>query len=386
LAAQVVEIMNASGLPVIAVDTPSGLNNDTGERGTPTTHAAATVTMGFPKLGQLFYPGRSSVGKLDVWDLGYPEEIVAEHHDGIFAPEMSDLRRMLPKRKPAGSKFDHGLAMLVCGSRGMTGAATLATAAALRTGCGMAHLATPESVVSTVAIKLTEAVIHPMAEGKAGNMVPAALDELLSMAKKMQGVCVGSGLTHNSETTELVRRLIKKVKIPVILDGDGTNAFKDHADELGDRHCELIVTPHAGEWARLFDTIPSNAERRLETLREKARDFSMCIVFKGNPTIVTVPDGRAYIVPIGNSGMATAGSGDVLSGIIVSLLAQGCSVANAALLGTALHGLAGESASRRLGEHSMIAGDIVEHLSDVIKSLADQPPLSIMVDKSNGPT
>jgi NAD(P)H-hydrate epimerase len=380
LAAKVIEIMNASGLPVIAVDTPSGLNNDTGETGTPTTRAIATVTMGFAKMGQFFYPGRSRVGKLHIWDLGYPEEIVAAHHDDMFVPEMSDLRAMLPTRKPSGSKFDHGLALLVCGSRGMTGAATLASSAALRTGCGMAHLATAASVVSTVAIKLTEAVIHPLPEGAGGNLVMEALEPLRALAAKMQAACIGPGLTHEEQTSGLVRRVMKEIEIPVVLDGDGLNAFKDRAGELMERRCELIVTPHAGEWARLFGPIPSEAGARVAALREKARQFSMSIVFKGNPTIVTVPDGRAYIVPVGNSGMATAGSGDVLSGMIVSLAARGCAVADAALLGASLHGLVGEITSRHLGEHSMIAGDMVEHIAEAIRPLAGELPTSMVLD------
>jgi len=363
--ASAIEAINKSGIPVITADTPSGLDSDTGVPGSPCIKAALTVAMGFPKLGQFFYPGREMVGKLVIQDLGYPASILETNN--MYYPDRAGLRELLPRRKPAGSKFDHGLALLVCGSRGMTGSAALAAMASMRTGCGMTHLAAPESVVQALSRRLVETVIHPIPETSAGTPSSTALEKLLSIAGSMQAVCIGPGISHESDTTSLVRGFVSQCRVPVVLDADGINAYKNRAEELELHKGELIMTPHRGEWKRLFGDLPPGPAAMIDKLKEKARDFEMTVLLKGNPTIVADRRGNAYILPFGNSALAKAGSGDVLSGIIVSLLAQGASPVHAALLGAAIHGEAGVLASRKLTEYSVIASDVVKAIPKVIK-------------------
>jgi len=369
LCAMAIEAINESKVPVIAVDTPSGLNNDTGMPGSPCIRATVTVTMGFPKIGLFFYPGRSYAGRLAIQELGYPDELVESWKPSLFFPAVENLSGILPPRKPAGSKFDHGLALLLAGSRGMAGSATLVANAAMRTGCGMTHLAAPESIIPALACKLTETVLHPIPETAAGTASLSAMKFLREKASGMQALCVGPGLSHNEETGELVRELVANVTLPAVLDADGLNAYKGRSGELGRHGGDLIITPHRGEWQRLFGDLPEAPLQRIDLLKEKAAALRLVVLLKGAPSIVADPLGSAWILPFGNSCLAKAGSGDVLSGIIVSLLAQGAEAAHAAILGAWLLGETGELASRRLGEYSVTASDVVGSLHCAIGKL-----------------
>jgi NAD(P)H-hydrate epimerase len=370
LSAEVINVINDAGVKVLSVDTPSGLDNDTGIAGNPCVRAAMTVTMGFPKIGPYFYPGRSHVGDLRIKSLGYPDEIVENNSSGIFLPTHDELKKMLPLRKPAGSKFDHGVCLVVCGSRGMTGSAALASLSALRTGCGMVHLASPGSIIPVLSTKLTEVVLHEIKETKSGAPAFAAAEFLFEKSKDCQALCIGPGLSHGEETSRLVRYLVAGSAIPVVLDADGINAFKGKSEELKNRKASLVITPHAGEWSRLFPVLPALPFEAVNTLRKTAKEYDMTILYKGNPTIIAAASGDAFLSPYGNSGMATAGCGDVLSGIITSLVAQGAPVRDAAVLGAFIHGRAGDEAAKELGEYSMIAGDVMENIYKVMKELA----------------
>ncbi|MBD3346326.1 MAG: NAD(P)H-hydrate dehydratase [Chitinivibrionales bacterium] len=369
--ADVIRKINQSGVRILAVDTPSGLNNDTGIPSSPCINATATVTMGFPKIGAYFYPGKSSVGTLFIKELGYPEKIVAANHDNIFIPEFGDLKGALPPRKPDGSKFDHGCAMMVCGSKGMTGSATLACLAAIRTGCGMVHCATPHSALPVLSSKLTETVMHSIDETSRGTPSYNALSQLLDLAEKNDSICIGPGISHDNETTQLVKEFVKKAGKPMILDADGINAFKGAAEHLKEINAEIILTPHKGEWARLFGSLPEQPLEIIASLKQKASEYNCTILLKGNPTLVADPQANIYILPYGNSGMATAGSGDVLSGIIASLLAQGCKTTDAAILGAFIQGIAGDFAREKRGEYSMIAGDLIDSIYKVMNILTE---------------
>ncbi len=380
MAANSIDAINRSPIPVISVDTPSGLNNDSGIPGKPTVRASATVTMGFPKIGQLVYPARDYVGDLIVRRLGYPDDIVAAQSGKVYLPTLDWLRRVIPPRRSAGSKFEHGLAMIAAGSKGMTGSATLAAMAALRTGCGMVHMATPASATSVLSIKLTEPVIHPLPETPEGTLAEEGAEAARELSNRMQAALVGPGLSHNESTTRFCRALVGSLSIPAVLDADGLNAYRGRAQELRDRTCDLIVTPHAGEWQRLFDPAPEMITDKIELLTTIAREYKMNIVFKGNPTVVATDDGVSYIIPIGNTGMASAGSGDVLSGILVSLLAQGCGLRTAAVAGPFLQGLAGERASRELTEYGVVASDIINQLPGALKMVTPSPACGVILE------
>jgi ADP-dependent NAD(P)H-hydrate dehydratase / NAD(P)H-hydrate epimerase len=367
--AEVIALVNQSSVPVLAVDTPSGLDCERGVPAEPCIMADYTVTMGFQKLGHCFYPGKAHVGRCSIVPLHYPEAVVQKNLSGISIPEHKDYAALLPPRKPWGSKFDHGVAAMMCGSRGMTGSAQLASRAAMRTGCGMVHLAAPQSLLPILAGGLTEVVLHGIAETEDGTPSIQAEQEFIALAQRSQAVCIGSGISHNESTSRLVCKLVSLLENPMILDADGLNAFKDHPEELKKRKADLLITPHAGEWARLFAPLPAEPAEACALLSATARDYGMTIVYKGSPTIIADAKGKIYILPVGNSGMATAGSGDVLSGIIVSLIAQGCSVTHAALLGVYLHGAAGDAAAQKLTEYSVIAGDLVENINKGIRTL-----------------
>ncbi len=368
-AADVLRSINSRHSKILAVDTPSGLNNDTGAAGNPCVRAEVTVTMGFPKLGTCFYPGKSHVGRLVIKDLGYPDEIVEKHHDRIYFPTPESLRPLLPGRRQDGSKIEHGLAFMLCGSRGMTGSAALAATSALRTGCGMVFLAAPRSAIPVLASKLTETVLHEVDETAAGAAALSAADTILEVARSRDALCIGPGLSHGEETMKLVRKLLPLFDKPILLDGDGINAFKGRAEELKDRNAPLILTPHRGEWKRVFGELPDEPASLLDHLRNKAHECGAVIVLKGNPTLVANPAGTSWVLPFGNSALATAGTGDVLSGMITSLLAQGCSASDAAVLGVYLHQCAGVTAGDRHTQYATIAGDVISHISSAIGSL-----------------
>ncbi len=369
LYALVIEAINASGVKVIAVDTPSGLNCDTGMPGNPCIMANRTVAMGFPKLGQFFSPGKNSIGDLMVRDLGYPEEVVVNQKENVYLPSLDALRDMLPPRKIDGSKFEHGLVMQLCGSRGMAGAATLTSLAALKSGCGMVHLAIPDSISEVMSIKVTEPVLHPVPQTSSGSSSLQAFDQLVSLSQRMDSACIGPGLSRDGETQQLVRKLVANITLPCILDADGISAYKDHAEELKNHSCDLIITPHKGEWKRLFGDLPEVPVQLIAKLRQVAAEYQMTILLKGNPSILASIDGNVYLLPYGNTSLATAGTGDVLSGIIASLLAQGASPVNAAILGAYIHGEAGVLAGEDLTEYSVLAGDLLNYISKVLKRI-----------------
>jgi NAD(P)H-hydrate epimerase len=366
--ALIIDQINKSGVPVIAVDIPSGLDADTGVPGTPTIVATDTITMGFPKPGFYFYPGKLLCGRLIIHELNYPDDCIAGRRL-LLLPELTDLKRKLPARKPAGSKMDHGQALFVCGSRCYTGSAVLACEAALRTGCGMVHLCTPESILPVVASKLTETVLHPLHETGNGTISLNAAEQIKEYAKGKHALCIGPGISYEPQTISCVKTILRSVDVPVVLDADGINAFKDSADDLKSHAHELVITPHRGEWNRVFGPLPNEPAEVISLLKSKAKAFRCTILLKGNPTLVAEPGGIVYLLPFGNSALAKAGSGDVLSGIITSLVAQGASVTDSALLGAYIQGETATYLAREMTEYSVVARDIIEHLHKIMSVL-----------------
>ncbi|MDG5815483.1 NAD(P)H-hydrate dehydratase [Chitinispirillales bacterium ANBcel5] len=367
--ANVIRLINELNIPVLSVDTPSGLNGDTGQCGNPCVRADRTITMGFPKIGQFFYPGRDKTGKLITRTLSYPEKIVSANLRDSFLPTKSAFAEYLPARKSAGSKFEHGLALLISGSKGMSGSATLAANAAFRTGCGMVHMGLPESLIDIMSVKLTETVLHPMEQTQSGTISTDALENFINLASGKDAICIGPGLSHNLQTTQFIRKTITKTQVPIVLDADGINAFKDKSEELMEHKGEIIITPHRGEWKRVFGELPTDPLKLIDILKITASKYNITILLKGNPTIVAGQSGSVFILPFGSSALATAGSGDVLSGIIVSLLAQGVKPIEAAILGQFIHGEAAKYASEEMTEYSVIASDLPHYIPKVFKDL-----------------
>lgn len=369
LYAALIDVINSSTTPVLSADTPSGLDNDTGIPGKPCIKAAATVSMGFSKPGHYFYPGKEYTGKLIVEDLKYPDDIVFSVQPGLHTPSIEDLRTYLPRRHPAGSKYDHGLSLLIGGSPGMTGSISLMAEAALRCGCGMVHCGFPEALSDILSVKLTEPVLHALPQTSSRTLDKAAIEPILSMAVSMQALCIGPGLTHESSTTHLVRDVIARCLLPTVLDADGINAFKGYAEMLKHHSGDLVITPHKGEYERVFGQLAQRPLDRITQIRKTADTFNLTILLKGNPTLVAASGKPVVLLPFGSSALAKAGSGDVLSGIITSLIAQGTGVTEAAILGAYLHGCAGVAAAETTSEYSVVARDIVERISDSIRTL-----------------
>ena len=271
------------------------------------------------------------------------------------------IRTLLPRRRRDTHKGDYGKILLLCGSRGFTGAAALAAMGALRTGAGLVYLAVPESIYAIEAVKLTEPVVLPLPD-RDGRLCADSIPEIAALLPKMDAVLFGSGSGLGEGTGEVLKYLLKSCECPLILDADGITLAAKHKDILRDRTTTTILTPHDGEFARLSPP----ALPRVEQTMQLARELGVILLRKGHRTLITDGD-TCWENRSGNPGMATGGSGDVLSGVILSLLGQGVPPLEAAAAGAWLHGAAGDRAAERLGEYGMLPGDLVEELPQLLK-------------------
>lgn len=363
-----IEAINATPAPVVAVDLPSGIHADTGAVLGAAVRADLTVTFGLPKLGLYTGAGLDHAGTVEVVDIGIPPAFVEAIASRVSLITMETVRRLLPDRRVSSHKGTYGHAGIIAGSVGKTGAAAMAARAALRVGAGLVTVATPASVNDTLEAKLLEAMTVPMPETKARTLARAGLEEILSFINARTAVAIGPGLTTHPETVELILALLPRLEKPSVLDADALNALAGRTSLLSECKIPPILTPHPGEMARLVDntTIQSVNADRIGTAVTFAQARRVMLVLKGARTVVAHPDGRAAVCPTGNPGMATAGTGDVLTGMIVGLLAQGLDLWDAACAGTYLHGLAGDLAAVRLGSAGMIAGDVIEQIPSAL--------------------
>jgi len=371
LAGQAIETINSSGKIVLSADIPSGVNGETGQVTGPAVKADATVTMGLLKTGLLFYPGKALAGEVSIADIGFPPKAIHEQKTHAGTIESMEARQMLPVRKPDAYKGSCGTVLVLAGSAGMTGAARLASLSALRSGAGLAYLGIPESLSDVMESKLTEAIIKPLPETRTRTLSLQALDRIKALMAKADSLVMGPGLSTHPETLELVQAVVKNLNIPAVLDADALTALSGNV-QLLKTQAPLVLTPHYGEMARL--TGRSIAEIKADPMRaagEFAVEYSKTIVLKGAPTVIAGPSGYLWINTTGNSGMATAGSGDVLAGLIAGLMAQGLPPENAAKLGVYLHGLAGDLARENKTEHCLLAGDILDELPAAYKKLME---------------
>ena len=294
-----------------------------------------TVTFGLVKVGQLFYPGRSHCGALHLANIGFPEPILRDAAAQTLLLSAEGLGPLVPRRRGDEHKGSCGTVAVVAGSVGMTGAAALTADAALRSGAGRVHLGVPASLNDILEVKLSEVMTRPLPEMRKRRCLSLrALGEVRAMLTRADVLALGPGLGRYRETEELVRRLVLQTELPLVLDADGLSAFADQAEVLKDRSTPLVLTPHVGEFSRL-----SGLDKRqiidapMAVARDFAGEFGATLVLKGAPTVVALRDGRVAVNSTGNSGMATAGSGDVLTGIIAGLMAQGLGAEAAACLG-----------------------------------------------------
>lgn len=371
LMAPVIETVNTVRKPVLAIDVPSGLNADTGEVAGPCVQATATVTMAAPKVGLFLYPGASRVGRLFVADIGIPRQLLEKAGSGkLLSGE--EAMKLLPARPPDGHKGTFGHVLIVAGSVGMTGAAALAGRAALRSGAGLVSIAVPASLNDIMETKVTEAMTIPLPETDGRALSLEAFSPLCEHMERASALVVGPGLSRNPSTGRLVAAILAEASCPVVLDADGLNlvAGTDHLRQRTATSCDLIITPHPGEMARLLGCSTAEVQaRRIESACQAASLFQCVVILKGANSVIAAPDGRFWINPTGNSGMATGGSGDVLSGVLGAWLAQRLKPLAAARLAVYLHGLAGDIAVRQRGEVALVAGDLVESLPEALKTV-----------------
>ncbi|MBN1350912.1 NAD(P)H-hydrate dehydratase [candidate division KSB1 bacterium] len=368
LMADVIKFMNNCNAPVVAIDLPSGMEADTGAVKGECIRAVCTVTMALLKRGLLFSPGREFAGKVVPVDISMPLFVIKESKPGTFLIERRDVAQMLPDRAPNAYKNACGCALALAGSVGLSGAAALTSLAILRAGAGMAILGTPESLNPIYEQKLTEVMTKPLPETENHTLSLAAktgIEELLDWADVL---AVGPGLGSHEQTTRLVHWILKSVNKPIVLDADGLNACKGNMAVIREASGSVVLTPHPGELSRIIGlAIKDIITDPIEIARKYARELNAVLVIKGAPTVTASPDGEVIINSTGNAGMATAGSGDVLTGIIAGLLAQGMSTKSAAIAGVYLHGAAGDIAARKRTQAGMIAGDILDAIPRALK-------------------
>ena len=373
LLASVIEDVNDARAVVVAIDVPSGLSGDTHDIPGPCIRADHTVTFVRPKLPHVLPPAEEMCGRVHVVDIGLPNEAVAAEGADLDLLQPGELAPLLPKRRSDSHKGDYGHALVIAGSRGKGGAARLAALGALRAGCGLVTAAVPRGLQAGFVSRAMEVMTEGLPETADGTLAESGLPRLLALLEGKQAVAIGPGLTTHPETTRLVREVVRRARVPVVLDADGVNAFAGDGSLLSGRKRPLILTPHPGEMGRLLETSSREVQsRRLPLARAFARTHHCHLVLKGYRSLVATPAGKVHVNPTGNPGMATGGSGDVLTGLVVGLLAQGIEVSAAARLGVYLHGLAGDLAAAEVGEAPLIARDILRSFPAALLRL--KPP------------
>jgi NAD(P)H-hydrate epimerase len=381
--AALVSGLNELPVPRVAVDIPSGLNGSRGEIPGPHIEADLTVTFAAPKIAHIFLPAADAVGEMVVADLGIPPSLVEAAPGGLHLLDPEDLAPLLPERAAGGHKGDYGHALIVAGSPGKSGAAILAARAAVRAGAGLVTAAVPEPLLAMVDLGSIESMTLGLPAGPTGQLAAAAVDRLLAFAAGKKAMALGPGLGQEEETAEAIRRLAREVELPLVLDADGLNAFAGRAGEIAGRAAagrDTVLTPHPGEMGRLLGISTAEVQAdRIAAVRRAARETGAVVVLKGHLSLIAVPaddteeeagEPEVYVNPTGNPGMATGGTGDVLTGLLAGLLAQGLGAVQAAPLGVYLHGLAGDLVAERVGGRGMAAGDLVDALPAAFRQLA----------------
>ncbi len=368
--ARLIEWINARPEPVLAVDIPSGVESDTGSAKGPAISANATVTMGLLKRGLVLPPGRDLAGKVTIANISLPPRIRAGSQVHFHLLERNDIQAMLPRRAPTAHKGDCGRAFVLAGSPGMTGAATLCAQATLRIGAGLVILGIPHSLNPILEVKLTEVMTRRLAENEAGCLSPEALPNIEEIVSWADVVGVGPGLSQHPDTEQTVRMLLGSLKKPLVIDADGLNVLGREMEFAGMLPAGSILTPHPGEFSRLCSKpISEILAHRVDLAAQKAAAWGAVLVLKGSPTIIADPGGEVYCNPTGGPALATGGSGDVLTGMILGLLAQGCPPVHAACAGVFLHGLAGDLAAREIGVAATAAGDLDRFIPRAIREI-----------------
>ena len=370
--AELVDFINKLNKTVVSVDIPSGLSADTGEVIGPHVKADYTVTFAFPKVAHVMPPACYSVGELFVVDISIPEDVPNLIGPDRFLLTLDEVAFTYPIREIMSHKYTYGHVAIIGGSRGKTGAPAMSAQAALRSGAGLVSVIVPASLNDIFENKLTEVMSIPVKDDGKGFLGIDSLEELLAVIEKgkFSAVVIGPGLGSFPETYELVREFVKECKLPMVIDADGINALAGSTEILKLKEEPVILTPHIGEFSRISGL---TKEEILKDLTKVASDFAShfgaILVLKSGRTVIATPSGKSYVNVIGNPGMATAGTGDVLAGVIGALSAMGVEPEDSAKFGVYIHSLAGDIAAQELTEEALVATDLIDYLPRAIQTV-----------------
>lgn len=365
----IVRALNGATVPVVSVDIPSGVEGESAMLGGDPVWADVTVVCGVLKPGVVFQPGAQRARRVEIADIGFPPGLIRSE---VWLVEGSDVRAWLPfPRHPIAHKRT-SVVVVVAGSADMPGAAALASSAAYRAGAGMVSLASTPRVLDVVRQRVPEATLLPLPETDAGSVDAAGWDRLAERLAQADAVAVGPGLGRHPSTRELIRRVVRESPAPLVLDADGLNAFAGDAGAIAERTSDAVLTPHAGEFVRLMglSSEESWGGDRVELARKAAGEAGCTVLLKGPQTLIATLQGSVFVNPTGGPALATAGTGDVLTGTLAALVARGVgrAPAEAAISAAYVHGLAGDLAAERFGEGT-VASDVAALLPEAIAAV-----------------
>jgi len=372
---EIIEFLNTLQKPIIAVDIPSGLDSDTGKPRSCCIKAKVTVTFGLPKIGQVVLPGMEFVGTLEVVDIGIPPAVVnkVDPKQHLITREM--VKTCFKSREVQSHKGTTGHLLVIGGSPGKTGAVVMTSRAAMRVGAGLVTLGVPKSLNVAMESQLTEVMTEPLSENANQTLGLSTYEKIVSLLKDKKGLAIGPGLGTAKPTRNLVRRLIQTSPVPVVIDADGLNSLVGGLGCLKGHKVPVVMTPHPGEMAKLIGTTASRVQQeRIREARNFATTHKVYLVLKGARTVIAHPDGTVLINPTGNPGMASAGMGDVLTGIIAGLIVQDLPIGEAVNAGVYLHGCAADFLAQSRSPVGFLASDVIEILPAQIKELQKSPP------------
>jgi NAD(P)H-hydrate epimerase len=369
---EIIDFINNSNKPVFAVDIPSGLNSDTGQPCGVCIRANATATFAFAKTGHILFPGAIYTGNLEIVDIGVPTHIADNVRPLQFLLTPDLIHTVFQPRPPDVHKGHFGHLLVIAGSPGKTGAAAMTAISAMRTGAGLVTLGIPASLNAILETQVIEAMTHPLPETGDGILGEVSFNKIMDLLADKKCLTIGPGIGTALETKTLVHRLIKDSTKPIVVDADGLNSLVGHTEILTNLNVPVILTPHPGEMARLIDTTSGDVQKdRIGCARNFAENFNTHLVLKGARTVIAHPDGRVFINPTGNSGMASGGMGDVLTGIIAGFISQGHSPELAAHAGVYLHGAVADSLAENSGPFGYLATEVMNAIPEQIKKMAN---------------
>lgn len=373
LALDMIMLCNEADAPVVAIDIPSGVNGSTGAAPGEAVMAEITLTIGAPKVGSLFHPGKWHCAEVSVIDIGFPDDVIAKHAGNYFLLDRGEAALRLPYRAPDLHKFEAGTLVIIAGSAQYRGAALLTGEAALRSGCGMVYLGVPDVIRDQIDVALKEVITIPLPSTADGTCARGAIEAMQPYLEKADAAAIGPGMGRAEETDALVRDFVARSKVPTVIDADGITAFAGKSSLLKGLETPIVITPHSGELKRLIDAETAGATpvERMDMTVEVATNLGLTLLHKGAPSLIAGPDEGVWINTTGTSALASGGTGDVLTGMVAGLVAQGAEPMDAACAASWLHGRAGELAAERMGQRGVIAGDLLWSMGGALIELED---------------